>query len=456
MAHDGSGIGFLPGNGRGKAVFISGALPGQIIDCTLIEEKSAFCRARLDGIVWEPANFSNPLCPHLAECGGCSLQRLPYQAQLAWKEKLAKDALERIGRMNLASLDAAWTKTIQAPRLKEYRNKAELAFGLDPGGNFALGFRKQGSHTVFNLQACPLLPEKAVAIAAHFRTLAKKCALPPYDGKNGFWRFLVLRQTLTQDGKENWRTICLTSPADAKNRKLVADCGEKLMQACPDVDGFIHETRRQKDFLTVGEKRVCCLNQSGQTRNSPIHMQLGGKTYKLDTASFFQVNTSASGLLVETASAMDRESGASGSLLDLYCGVGAPGLLLAERHESYTGLEIDKKAIAFARINAENFGLMQCRFAHWNAAKPSASLIAQPGTHTSILADPPRSGLAPPSLNLVTESGASWLVYISCNPVTLARDAATLQKKYELARLTCVDMFPHTPHLECASLWRKR
>ena len=184
------------------------------------------------------------------------------------------------------------------------------------------------------------------------------------------------------------------------------------------------------------------------------------RLFALDAASFFQVNTRAAQNLARLARDMLRqtrggaENGAA--LLDLYCGAGAPGQLLAPDYERLLGVEYDKRAVALARRNAERAGLARCRYEAGDAAVLLDRLRRErrgPGWDT-VLADPPRAGLAPRVLDGLLALRPQHILYISCNPATLARDANGLRTRYRLERLTAVDLFPHTPHLECLSLWR--
>ena len=269
----------------------------------------------------------------------------------------------------------------------------------------------------------------------------------------GFWRFLTLRRGLAADLRSpRWWALCLTSPGDATARAAVRGLGRELLAAFPHMAAFVHEERGRADALTLGERRVDVLDATGRSRPEAarLHLPLLGRFFTLDVASFFQVNTSAAQILARTALDLLPEGGEE--LLDLYCGVGAPGLLLAPAFSRLYGVEQDARAVALARENAAGLSVDHCRYAAGDAA-----LLLQERTATAdmVLADPPRAGLAPAALAALLRLRPRSILYISCNPATLARDAALLREGYRLARLAAVDLFPHTPHVECLSLWQR-
>ena len=297
-----------------------------------------------------------------------------------------------------------------------------------------------------------------------------------------------------------WWALCITSPGDAQQRATVRALGREVLAAFPQLAAFIHEERATADAFAFGEKRVQTLDASGNENPGAARLfqPLNGSFFALDAASFFQVNTAAAQVLARTARNMlrpmaDADAGAMPrrGLLDLYCGVGAPGLLLAGNYAALLGLEQDSKAVKLAKINAARHGQGHCLYeagdaalrlekladsdaqemwatireaghgAHGEQAPDSyeAELDARKGqihpTVTDALVDPPRAGLSPRALDALLRIAPERILYISCNPATMARDAAQISKHYRLQELAAVDLFPHTPHIECVSLWCK-
>ena len=502
LSHDGRGIARTPGG----VVFVEGALPGQTVRARLLRRKARFAEARCEAVE-QPGPEERPaLCPHQEDCGGCPWQRLSRPAQLRWKVRLLCDALQRIGKFAAPPPE----DILFASEESAFRNKMEFAFGTaadaadgsdETGGpeRLCLGLRRRGGLSVLAVPGCRLLPPETLAVVRTAEHLARElsardrslCAYRPparqRDGAaggggtsarsgTGFWRFLVLRRGLPPDSPltpqaalaqpESWRAwaVCLTSPGNARQQAAVRALGEELLRRHTHLAGFVHEERRSDDALAQGEARVCCLSADGRhgAGAALLRLPLAGEWFTLDAASFFQVNTTAAQLLAREAverllsAVFPGGPGApAGKLLDIYCGVGAPGLL-ARRHFAETlGLEYDARAVNLARCNAAALG---CR-GQWlagDAGRLLARRRERPGHFAAALVDPPRAGMDGRALDALLALRPPHILYISCNPATLARDGARLASAYALHALRPVDLFPHTPHLETVSLWQRR
>ncbi|MDE6734961.1 MAG: TRAM domain-containing protein [Desulfovibrio sp.] len=489
LAHDGRGIGHLKDparhGGRGLTVFVAGGLPGQVVRCRVKARKARFLEAELVEVLQPAVDAVPPLCPHAVAgtdapgCGGCPLQTMPYASQLEWKTRLARDALVRIGGLDEETLDAAWEATLPSPALTGFRNRMTFAFGAGAAG-LVLGQRSRGGAEVVPTPDCALLPPGVRELLAAAQEAATQSGLPAWRaserrgrdkaGGRGFWRFLTLRQGwLPGETAPRWWAHCLTSPGNRAERAAARALGERLLSLgrASRMGGFIHEERTRDDALASGERRILCLEAEGAENPEAaiLHLPLGGRAFALDAASFFQVNTGAAELLARTVMAMAPQARGRG-LLDVYCGVGAPGQLIATDYATVLGLESDRRAVALAERNAVNAGLKGCRYLTGDAGallKRVACGAPLPGLgkgHTfppwdTALLDPPRGGLAPAALDALLHPEPEHILYVSCNPATLARDAARLSTSYTLERLAAVDLFPHTPHLECCSLWRR-
>lgn len=449
LAHDGRGVAIAPtGSKRGTVVFVPGALPGQKVKARITAAKKNYWLAELAEAA-SPGAIP-PICPHWRKCGGCPLQRLPYAEQLRFKEKTLLTSLQKIGRLEKTALARAWLSIAPAPLQTAYRNKAELAFGTEKG-RILLGFKERNSHTVVDIRRCALLPASAQPIIGACREIAGSMFAPDQI-ESGLPRFLTLRYAASSPASEPaWHATLITRPANRSERKKMATLGEKLMEACPELDTFSHEARHSRPNLAIGERRILTLSKSA-TPPDRLFMALGGQTFAITPQSFFQVNSSASQLLAATAQAMDKS--ASGPLLDVYCGAGAPGQLLAPNHEECLGMDLDTEAVSCARDNAHSRKLARWRYAAGNAARLLPALAGASARWRTALLDPPRSGLEPESLRALLALAPEHVIYISCNPATFARDAAALARHYELASLAAVDMFPNTAHVECCSLWK--
>ena len=290
----------------------------------------------------------------------------------------------------------------------------------------------------------------------------------------GFWRFLVVRygwpdpapaQAAADDAPgRRWWLTCVTSPGTAEQRRTVARMGRELLDAFPHIQAFVHEERATPDALVAGETRVLCLDRRGEALpddGAPLYLPLGGRWFGIDPASFFQVNSRAAELLAATAVdlLLSPQAGVTPRrLLDVYCGAGAPGLLAAGHFDEVLGMEYDRRAVLLAERNARRFGFGHCRYEAGDAARLLTALARKhgPGYWDHALLDPPRGGVAPEALEALLHLAPERLVYISCNPATLARDARMLSADYELVQVTPLDLFPHSPHVESVSCWQRR
>jgi 23S rRNA (uracil1939-C5)-methyltransferase len=456
LAHDGRGIAKSDAAGiSGRIVFVGGALPGDSVHARLVRVGKNFAEA-------ETLEFRSrdravaPHCPHWTRCGGCPLQCMPYPEQLRWKQNLAGENLSRIGLIGRARLAEIFVSVIPSPSLRQFRNKMEFAFGADSAGTTIAGLRERRTGRILAVPECSLMAPKALRLTQRAAELAQESGLAPYGrSMRGFWRFFTVRQAYARhEEKFRWFCLCLTSPGTPKERRIVRKLAEALLGEFADMAAFVHEERKSRDSLPAGQQRVFSLNAQGG--DSPgaalLRLPLGDKIFELDAASFFQVNTGASGALA--CRVRDFLAGTEGSsLLDAYCGVGAPGLLIAPYFKKVFGFDRDSRAAVLAQKNAERMGLTHCRYA---AADAAEIFGGGNGIYETALLDPPRSGIQAKDLAALMALAPRRILYVSCNPATLARDAAALSEAYDLVRLEGLDFFPHTPGLECVSLWHRK
>lgn len=485
LSHDGRGVA-RPQGQDGPVVFVAGALPGQRVRARVLHRKSRHVEAGCMEVLRPAPDAVPPLCPHADACGGCPLQRMPYAAQLRAKEDLLRQTLRRIGGLD-ASLVAA---PLASPLTRGFRNKMEFAFGVDAGGRLLLGQRRRSGHGVVRVPECALMPSFVFRLVEQLEKLAADSALPAYSPPNrrggrqscaGFWRNAVLRlhwmepQAPRPDDptayadETRWRAalLLLTSPGDAAQRRCVRRIAESLLRDADSLTHIVHEERAAHDGQVRGERRILALSALPENNDAArLRLPLLGHCLELDIASFFQVNTAAAQLLAGLAAHAVRgtlpasatavltppEAPSPASLLDLYCGAGAPGLLCVDADAYLDGIEYDARATELAARNARTLS-RQARYQAGDAARLIRKL---PANHDVILADPPRAGMDAQVIAALEQRKASRLIYISCNPATLARDAAQLRRSWIPEAFQPVDLFPHTPHLECVSLWRRR
>lgn len=454
-----------------RVIFVRGGLPGQRILVRVTHAKKTFAEGVREAIITPAPDAIAAPCPHAQLCGGCPLQEMPSERQLYWKEHFVRDSLARIGKISDAPVEAI----IPSPRSWGYRNKMEFSFGPAPlgkegahgeaGGHsgLALGLRHSGSHTVCDTRHCLLLPEGGMEALDALRQLTAASGLPawnagdydaettdtPSSAGSGFWRFAVLRMPETPlpeewGGNKQLLINCITATGNTEERAKVKALGQELMRRVPAVTGFVHEERRAPSMLAQGERTVCTLGRI------KLHERLGGMNFIMDHASFFQVNTGAAEHLCDLAKDMAAlyNAAENKTLWDLYCGVGAPGLCMAAKATALHGVEYTPSAVEMAKRNAATAGFSHCHYVEGDVRLRMKGL---PKPHT-VLLDPPRAGLHPDIIKELLRVKPRRIVYISCNPATLARDVALMAQGYKLSRVVPVDMFPQTPHVESVSL----
>lgn len=452
LASDGRGL----ARSNGLVVFMERALPGQRVRARILALRKRLVEATVEEILTPSPDEQPALCPHAAACGGCLWQTLPYEHQLFWKQRIVEDALGRLGHI----ANPPVLPILPSPERWGYRNKMAFAFGTREDGGLALGQRGRRSHTVIDLYECLMQTPITMQLLAVMRQFARDTRLPAYDAarQSGFWRALVIRRN--QAGR--YLAECIVAPHPNGRQaavRLGRQLADTLMNASPAVSGVVLSRRSAPADLAQGEETLLLAGDGTLSENMQRPADVFGSTPSLelhfDCHSFFQVNTSAAERLYGEAArllAPDRTD----CLLDLYCGVGGIGLFLAPLANRVFGVEVTPQAIKLAIANARRAGLAHCRFESGDAAKAFASLGRQQQTETAVVVDPPRAGLASQVCEGILRLRPRRLVYISCNPATLARDAQRLATHYVLKSAQPVDLFPQTQHVECASLFTLR
>ncbi|WMW67022.1 23S rRNA (uracil(1939)-C(5))-methyltransferase RlmD [Nitratidesulfovibrio liaohensis] len=444
---------------EGRVVFVAGGLPGQRVRAKLTAVKRRFAEATPDAVL-EPSPIQcAPFCAHFGDCGGCAWQDLPYAEQLRWKERFVVDALGRIGGLR----DANVLPILGSPAERGFRNKMEFAFNQDRDGQLHLGLRRRASRAVVDITECHLQTQLTVRIVEAVRDLARESGLPGWDDgrQDGFWRFLVVREPelgrnaaadtgAEGDGQGNPGRQCMIQCITGRHpgaAQAVSRLAEALRARFPEVTGVVHSLRLDPEQIAYGERVLAVDGEAVLTE------RLGGNDLLLGPDSFFQTNTAAAGLLYDEARRM-AAAGPDDTVWDLYSGVGAIALHLARAAGAVRGFEITPEAVNDARANAARNNILNCSFVSGDVR---ASLRRErPGEGVSpriVVMDPPRAGLHEDVVEAVAAHQPERIVYVSCNPATMARDVALFTARgYALQEARPVDLFPHSPHVECVAL----
>jgi 23S rRNA (uracil1939-C5)-methyltransferase len=408
---------------NGYVVFVSGALPGDLVRARIVRSKRDFGEAKTIEILRPSSERVADRCRHDGEpCPGAPWQGMPYERQLAEKAEQVADALRRLGRLESFELDPI----VPAIEGWRYRNKLEYSFGGSPERP-ALGFHRRGSwHEVVDVDDCLLASEANNAARNHVRDWARAERLEPYDRRA---QAGALRNLVVRDGRRTGelQTRLVTSPADLPR---------------PPVD--LHTVVANPGGGTEGP--------TGVLGAEFLHEELCGLRFRVSHDAFMQTNTEMAERLYGIAADAARLTGRE-RVFDLFSGIGTIAIALAARAGEVWGLESVETAFADAEHNATANGIGNARFVAADARLGIRPLLERAGRPDVIVVDPPRAGLSAKVVRRVIECEAPRIVYVSCNPTTLAPNAAQLvEAGYSLRRVTPVDMFPQTPHVECVAL----
>ena len=433
LAYGGNGVARL----NGFVVFVRGGLPGDRVRARVTKTKRGFAEAVAEAVLDPSPQRVEAPCRHFGVCGGCRFQDLGYEAQIAAKEQQVRDALVRIGRIAEPPLEPI----VPAASQYGYRNKLEYSFTQGEDG-VDLGFHRAGRwDEVIGIEECLLTTELGNAVRLAVREWAREEKLEPYSQEtgSGYLRHLVYRE-----GRNTGQALVL----------LVTAPGERF-----EPGYFVDVLRR---FPEVRSVHWAVNDTPAERTNLPtellwgedaIEEELLGLRFRIRPGAFFQTNTEMAGRLYELARGY-AALGGDENVFDLYCGTGTIGLALAGSARAVWGVEISEESVACAIENAELNGIENARFFAGNVGQSLEELQEHSGRPDVVVVDPPRAGLAGKALRRTGELQAQRIVYVSCNPTTLASDVQVLRDEfgYGLTRTRPVDMFPHTPHVESVSL----
>jgi 23S rRNA (uracil1939-C5)-methyltransferase len=434
LAYGGNGVARLDG----FVVFVRRGLPGDRVRARVTKVKRSHAEALATEVVRPGPQRVEAPCAHYPACGGCRFQDLEYGAQLAQKESQVRDAFERIAGIADPPLE---TIVPCEPEIFHYRNKLEYSFTQTPSGP-ALGFHKAGRwDEVLDIERCWLTTELGNGLRGAVRDWAREEGLDAYSQADatGYLRHLVVRE-----GRNTGQALVqlVTAPGERFETGYFVDVVRRFPQV-RSVHWSVNETPAEVTNLPTqllwGEEW--------------IEEELRGLRFRVRPNAFLQTNTAMAERLYALAADAAQLSGGE-TVWDLYCGIGTIGLSLAERALTVWGIDVSEESVACALENAELNGIANAAFFAGNVGEVVRELLDRSGPPDVVIADPPRAGLAGKALRRLGEIGAPRIVYVSCNPTTLAGDVKALRAEYgyDLLRATPVDMFPHTPHVECVSL----
>lgn len=441
VAAEGKAIAHTP---EGQVVFVGFAVPGDVVNVRLVRKKKAWLEGVIIKIVKPSERRLEPFCEHFGICGGCRWQPLPYDIQLAAKQRQVYDQLTRIGHLSVPE----FSPIIGSEKTRYYRNKLEFSassrrwltaeeiaagVGECPGLGFHVGkfFDK-----VLDIRQCHLQPEPTNAIRLFIRQWCLERGVSFYDirANRGQLRNMFVRST---DAGEVMLIVCF-----GEDFPLRAPLLDAVAAQFPQIVSLYYVINDKKND-TIGDQT--CILHCGE---EAIYERMEGLRFKIGPKSFYQTNTGQAFNLYKVA----REyAGLSGSetVYDLYTGTGTIAQFVAANAARVIGIEYVPEAIADAKLNAAANGIGNCEFFAGDMKDIlTADFIAAHGRPDVIIADPPRAGMHPDVVKTILEAAPERIVYVSCNPATQARDMEMMSSRYKITAVQPVDMFPHTFHVE--------
>ena len=420
---------------EGQAVFVKGALAGEICQVQLLKVGKSAAWGRVTQVLTPVPGRQSPDCPRYPRCGGCQLRHMTYAEELRFKRQKVQDALQRIG---------GWTGRVEkihgAEAPDRYRNKIQFPVADGP----RVGFFRARSHEVIDAEDCLLQPLAATRLREAFKLWMERYQVPAYDERahGGLIRHFYVRVN------RRGQSLCavIANGTDLPHQEELV---QALRRAEPDLAGVVLSVNQEKTNVILGKTHRCLWGRDY------LEDTLCGLTFRLSVPSFYQVNREQAEVLYGRALAFAGLTGRE-TVLDLYCGIGTITLVMARQAGRAIGAEVIPAAVEDAKANAARNGVTNAEFLCADAAQ-AAQTLADRGLRPDVICvDPPRKGLAPAVIDAIVQMAPQRLVYVSCDPATLARDVKRMEEQgYVLQRAEAVDLFPRTAHVETVVLLSK-
>jgi 23S rRNA (uracil1939-C5)-methyltransferase len=428
LAYGGAGVARTE---TGYVVFVRGAVPGDRVRARIGKSKRSWAEAELVELLEPSPERVEPVTPH----PGAPWQVLPYERQLEEKEFQVRDALSRIGGFE----DPPVEPIVPAEQLLRYRNKLEYSFGMDENGELVLGFHRPGRFDVIDDVADDILASECInEVREAVKAWCREEGLTAWDRET---QTGVLRNLVVREGRRSGQVQARIVTSPGAEFRVV-----ELAAATP-----------ADSFLWTRAEGVAETTRGGDTQlikgSAVLEEELSGLSFRISPDAFFQTNTEMAERLYREAAELAALSGRE-KVLDLFCGIGTIALVLALDAGEVWGVELVEEAVRDAIENANLNGIDNTKFFAGDVRLVMRELLEQSGSPDVIVVDPPRAGLSQKVVRRIIEADSQRIVYVSCNPTTLAPNARQLVDDggYRLKTVRPVDMFPQTPHIECVAL----
>ncbi len=434
--------GLAVGRHQGEAVFVPLGAPGDLAKVKIVKAGKTYAFGRLEQLLEPAACRVEPNCPVYAQCGGCCYRHISYEAELEIKTQRVRDALDRIGGFR----DLPMQPILPSPCQDGYRNKALLPIGTDSDGKMELGFYARNSHRIVDCTECRLQPEEFNRAMEAFRQWAAQWGDPVYQETRHVGR---MRRLFLRRGEATGQVMaCVVVNGNGLHHEeeLVA----ALRGAVPGISSVVINPNRERTNVALGKKCRTVWGKRGITD------RLCGREFFISPLSFYQVNRAQAERLYQLAAEYaDLREGEL--LLDLYCGTGTIGLSMLPPGGRLIGVEAVPQAVEDARENSRHNGIKHAEFLCGDAAWAAQELAKRGERPDVVVLDPPRKGCGQKLAEIVAGFAPRRVVYISCDPATLARDLKFFAGLgYLPQEATPVDMFPKTAHVETIVLIQKK
>lgn len=433
LTHEGQGVGKI----EGFVVFVDSALPGETVTVKIVRQTKSYAVGRLINLEKPSKDRTEPFCPVFESCGGCAVQHMNYQAQLDFKKDTVVQNLRRIGGLENVTVH----DTIGMPNPFRYRNKVQYPVSRQ-NDEIKIGFYENRSHNIINSSKCDIQPEESNIIRGLVGDFCKQNRVSIYDENTGkgLLRHVMVRKGFKTD--ELMVVLVVNGRGFPDEDKLI----RVLTDHYPNIKSIVLNVNTKNTNIIMGEENICLFGQEF------ISDYIGKYKFKISPLSFFQVNPVQTEILYGKALEYAQLTGTE-NVFDLYCGIGTISLFLSEKSGKIIGVEVVPDAIKDAKKNAELNNVTNTQFIAGEAEVVIPKLYAEGIRADVVVVDPPRKGCDQVLLNTLVEMRPQRIVYVSCNPSTLARDLKYLhQHGFEVQEVQPVDMFPWTGHIEATIL----
>ncbi|MBC1797924.1 23S rRNA (uracil(1939)-C(5))-methyltransferase RlmD [Listeria booriae] len=436
LTHDGNAVAKIDG----YPIFVPQGLPDEIAQIKVLKTNKNYGFGKIIELTKESADRVTPPCLVYSQCGGCQLQHLSYDGQLRMKQKQVAQVMKRIGKQDVEVLP-----TLGMENPWNYRNKAQVPVGF-VNGRLVAGFYQQRSHQIIDMNTCLIQQEENNEVIQTARAIFAKYYVEPYDEttRKGVLRHLMTRFATTTG---ELMLVIVTTKLNFPNK---AEIIAELQKSIPELTSLVQNVNTANTNVIFGEQTVVLAGR--EYIMDTIH----GISFAISARSFYQVNPEQTEILYAEALKLAGLTGEE-TVIDAYCGIGSISLCLAKEAKHVYGVEIVPQAIEDARANAKLNKIDNVTFAVGKAEEVIPDWFKQGIKADVLVVDPPRKGCDDALLQTILKMKPKRVVYVSCNPATLARDMLVLTEGgYEAKMVQPVDMFPQTTHVECVTVLQRQ